>query len=222
MSRALRGCSGTVAAMAAADDADDLRLLERARDGDEDAFAALVRRHSPSLLRVAQMYVPSRAVAEEVVQETWLGVLRGLEKFEGRSSFRTWLFRILVNRAKTRGVRERRTVPFAALAAEASDDDEPAVDPTRFAEEGFWGAPPRRWDEDPEAALRSKEALEITREAIDKLPEMQRKVITLRDIEGFPSDEVRNVLDISETNQRVLLHRARAKVRQALENWMES
>jgi RNA polymerase sigma-70 factor (ECF subfamily) len=222
MSRAPRGCSGTVAAMAAADDADDLRLLERAREGDEDAFAALVRRHSPSLLRVAQMYVPSRAVAEEVVQETWLGVLRGLEKFEGRSSFRTWLFRILVNRAKTRGVRERRTVPFAALAADDRDDDEPAVDPTRFAQEGFWGAPPRRWDEDPEAALRSKEALEITREAIDKLPEMQRKVITLRDIEGFPSDEVRNVLDISETNQRVLLHRARAKVRQALENWMES
>jgi RNA polymerase sigma-70 factor, ECF subfamily len=201
---------------------DDEGLIAAVRAGEADGFATLVDRHSRAMVRVAMAYVPSRAVAEEVVQETWLGVLRGLEKFEGRSSFRTWLFRILVNRAKTRGVRERRTVPFAALAAEASDDDEPAVDPTRFAEEGFWGAPPRRWDEDPEAALRSKEALEITREAIDKLPEMQRKVITLRDIEGFPSDEVRNVLDISETNQRVLLHRARAKVRQALENWMES
>jgi RNA polymerase sigma-70 factor, ECF subfamily len=210
------------AAMASGDDADDLRLLERARAGDEEAFAALVRRHSASLLRVAQMYVPSRAVAEEVVQETWLGVVRGLERFEGRSSFRTWLFRILVNRAKTRGVRERRTVPFAALAAEEADGGEPAVDPTRFAPEGFWGTPPRRWDEDPESALRSKEALRIAREAIDKLPEMQRTVITMRDLEGLPSDEVRNVLDISETNQRVLLHRARSKVRQALEDWIGS
>ena len=206
----------------AADDEQDLRLLERAREGDEEAFAALVRRHSPSLLRVAQMYVPSRAVAEEVVQETWLGVLRGLESFEGRSTFRTWLFRILVNRAKTRGTRERRTVPFAALAGAETDGDEPAVDPSRFATEGFWGTPPRRWDEDPEAALNGAEALRIAREAIEKLPEMQRRVITLRDLEGFPSEEVRNVLGITETNQRVLLHRARARVRQALEQWMDS
>jgi RNA polymerase sigma-70 factor, ECF subfamily len=206
----------------AADDADDLRLLERAREGDEAAFAALVRRYSPSLLRMAQMYVPSRAVAEDVVQETWLGVLRGLERFEGRSSFRTWLFRILVNRAKTRGVREHRTIPFAALGADEADGDEPAVDPARFGSDGFWGAPPRRWDEEPEAALQSKEALEVARAAIEKLPAMQRMVITMRDLEGFPSDEVRNVLDISETNQRVLLHRARAKVRQALENWIEA
>ena len=213
----------TVAAMASpADDDQDLRLLERARSGDEEAFAALVRRHSPSLLRVAQMYVPSRAVAEDVVQETWLGVVRGLERFEGRSSFRTWLFRILVNRAKTRGVRERRTVPFAALAGAEADGDEPAVDPSRFATEGFWGTPPRRWDEDPEAALDGAEALRVAREAIEKLPEMQRRVITLRDLEGFPSDEVRNVLGITETNQRVLLHRARARVRQALEQWMDS
>jgi RNA polymerase sigma-70 factor (ECF subfamily) len=208
--------------MAPGDDADDLRLLERAREGDEDAFAALVRKYSPSLLRVAQMYVPTRSLAEDVVQETWLGVVRGLERFEGRSSFRTWLFRILVNRAKTRGVRERRTVPFAALGGEEADGDEPAVDPMRFSQDGFWGAPPRRWDEDPESALRSKEALRITLEAIEKLPETQRTVITMRDLEGFPSDEVRNVLGITETNQRVLLHRARAKVRQALENWIES
>jgi RNA polymerase sigma-70 factor (ECF subfamily) len=205
----------------AADDEQDLRLLERAREGDEEAFAALVRRHSPSLLRVAQMYVPSRAVAEEVVQETWLGVLRGLESFEGRSTFRTWLFRILVNRAMTRGTRERRSVPFAALAGAETDGDEPAVDPSRFATEGFWGTPPRRWDEDPEAALDGAEALRIAREAIEKLPEMQRRVITLRDLEGFPSEEVRNVLGITETNQRVLLHRARAKVRRALEQWMD-
>jgi RNA polymerase sigma-70 factor (ECF subfamily) len=206
----------------AADDDQDLRLLERARSGDEEAFAALVRRHSPSLLRVAQMYVPSRAVAEDVVQETWLGVVRGLERFEGRSTFRTWLFRILVNRAKTRGARERRTVPFAALAGAEADGDEPAVDPSRFATEGFWGTPPRRWDEDPVAALDGAEALRVAREAIEKLPEKQRRVITLRDLEGFPSDEVRNVLGITETNQRVLLHRARARVRQALEQWMDS
>lgn len=208
--------------MASGDDADDLALLQRARDGDEEAFAALVRRYSPSLLRVAQMYVPSRAVAEEVVQETWLGVVRGLERFEGRSSFRTWLFRILVNRAKTRGARERRTVPFAALAADDADADEPSVDPTRFAQEGFWGTPPRRWDEDPESALRSREALRIAREAIAELPERQRAVITMRDLEGLSSEEVRNVLDVSETNQRVLLHRARAKVRKALEDWIAS
>jgi RNA polymerase sigma-70 factor, ECF subfamily len=206
--------------MPSAADDEDLRLLERARGGDEEAFAELVRRHSPSMLRVAQMYVPSRAVAEEVVQEAWLGVLRGLERFEGRSTFRTWLFRILVNRAKTRGIRERRSVPFASLGGDDADSGEPAVDPALFAQNGSWGAPPRRWEGEPEAALRSKEVLRIAREAIDKLPEKQRAVITMRDLEGLGSDEVRNVLDLSETNQRVLLHRARAKVRQALDDWI--
>jgi RNA polymerase sigma-70 factor (ECF subfamily) len=205
--------------------ADDQELVERARGGDEEAFAGLVRRHSPALLRLARMYVPSQAVAEEVVQETWLGVLRGLERFEGRSSFRTWLFRILVNRAKTRGVREHRSVPFTSLGAGAGageDADEPAVDPTRFAQDGHWVSPPRRWEDDPEAALRSREVLRIAEEAIDELPERQRIVITLRDLEGLSSDEVRNALDLTETNQRVLLHRARAKVRQALEDWIQA
>jgi RNA polymerase sigma-70 factor (ECF subfamily) len=203
---------------------DDQELVERARAGDEDAFAELVRRHTPALLRLARMYVATQAAAEDVVQETWLGVLRGLERFEGRSSFRTWLFRILVNRAKTRGVRDHRSVPFASLGPPTGgeDDDEPAVDPTRFAEQGNWVSPPQRWEDDPEEALRSRELRRIAEEAIAELPERQRIVITLRDLEGLSSDEVRNALDLSETNQRVLLHRARAKVRQALEDWIDA
>jgi RNA polymerase sigma-70 factor, ECF subfamily len=206
-------------------DVADEELVARAQDGDEAAFSALVRRHSPALLRLARMYTPSQAVAEEVVQETWLGVLRGLERFEGRSAFRTWLFRILVNRAKTRGVREHRSVPFASLggAGDGDDgDDGPSVDPTRFVEEGAWASPPRRWETDPELALRSSEIRRIAEEAIAELPERQRIVITLRDLEGLSSEEVRNALDLTETNQRVLLHRARAKVRQALENWIDA
>jgi RNA polymerase sigma-70 factor (ECF subfamily) len=207
-------------------DAADEDLVERARAGDEEAFTELVRRYSPALLRLARMYVPSQAVAEDVVQETWLGVLRGLERFEGRSSFKTWLFRILVNRAKTRGVREHRSVPFASLGAGEGGGDEgdagPTVDPTRFVEEGAWASPPRRWQDDPELALESTEVRRIAEEAIAKLPDRQRIVITMRDLEGLSSDEVRNALDLTETNQRVLLHRARAKVRAALENWIDT
>src|SRR6476469_8325855 len=130
-------------------DATDEDLVERARGGDEEAFTELVRRYSPALLRLARTYVPSQAVAEDVVQETWLGVLRGLDRFEGRSAFRTWLFRILVNRAKTRGVREHRSVPFTSLGGGGGeDDDEPSVDPTRFAEQGNWVSPPQRWEDD--------------------------------------------------------------------------
>src|SRR3954447_21122178 len=124
---------------------DDAALVRRARNGDEDAFATLVRRYGPALLRLARSYVASDAVAEDVVQETWLGVLRGLERFEGRSSFKTWLVRILVNRAKTRGVREHRSVPFASLGGGSADDDGPAVDPARFSRDGAWASPPRRW-----------------------------------------------------------------------------
>jgi RNA polymerase sigma-70 factor, ECF subfamily len=197
----------------------DRELVERLRAGDEDAFMALVRSLSPSLLRVARMYVPSRAVAEEVVQETWLGVLNGIDRFEGRSSLRTWIFRILVNRARTRGERERRTIPFATLAREEAGGDFTPVDLDRFAPDGSWASPPRRWEEDPELALRSQEAVEKVRAEVAKLPEMQRLVITMRDLDGLPSEDVRNALDISETNQRVLLHRARSKVRSALEGY---
>jgi RNA polymerase sigma-70 factor (ECF subfamily) len=200
---------------------DDQSLVERARDGDEEAFAALVRRYTPMLMRLARMYVPTDALAEDVVQETWVAVVRGLERFEGRSSFKTWLFRILVNRAKTRGVREHRSIPFASVGSGAPDEDEgPTVDPSRFTSEGAWTSAPGDWRDDPELSLESDEALRIVREAIAELPERQKIVITLRDLEGLSSDEVRNVLDLSETNQRVLLHRARTKVRQALEDWI--
>jgi len=206
--------------------ADDQSLVERARDGDEAAFAALVRRYSPMLMRLARMYVPTDALAEDVVQETWVAVVRGLDRFEGRSSFKTWLFRILVNRAKTRGVREHRSIPFASVGGVGGDEgdgfegDGPTVDPSRFASDGAWTSAPADWHDDPEAALDSAEALRIAREAIDELPERQKIVITLRDLEGLSSDEVRNVLDLTETNQRVLLHRARTKVRKALEDWI--
>jgi RNA polymerase sigma-70 factor (ECF subfamily) len=196
---------------------DEAELLERLRARDEGAFAELVRAWSPSMLRLARMHVSSAAVAEEVVQEAWLGVLEGIDRFEGRSSLKTWVFRILVNRAMTRGVREARSVPFATLAARDAAGDEPAVDPDRFTRDGAWASPPRRWEDSPELALRSEETLAVVRAAIEQLPPAQRLVITMRDLEGFGSAETCNALDLSETNQRVLLHRARAKVRAALE-----
>ncbi|MFL5845018.1 MAG: RNA polymerase sigma factor [Solirubrobacteraceae bacterium] len=190
-------------------DQDD--LLRRLRARDEEAFAEVVREWSPSMLRLAQTYVKDRAAAEEVVQEAWLGVLQGIDRFEGRSQLRTWVYRILVNRAMTKGAREARSTPV----------DEPSVDSARFGPGGGWASPPLRWQDQPELALRSAETLAAARAAIEKLPPMQRLVITMRDIEGFDAEETRNALDISETNQRVLLHRARAKVRTALEEHFE-
>lgn len=210
-------------ATAATDTDPDVALLARLRTGDPAAFATLVDRYATSMLRVAQLYVPSRAVAEEVVQDTWLAALKGLEAFEGRSSLKTWLFTILANRAKTRGIRERRTVPFAALAAAETSGDFLAVDAGRFLPADHerwphhWATPPRRWEESPELSLESAETLALVRSAIEHLPEMQRLVITMRDLEEWDGAEVRNALDISESNQRVLLHRARSKVRAALE-----
>jgi RNA polymerase sigma-70 factor (ECF subfamily) len=198
--------------------ADERRLIQALRDGDASAFEQLVRMYNAMLLRVAQMYVSSRAVAEEVVQETWLAVLNGIDRFEGRSSLKTWIFRILTNIAKTRGVREGRSIPFSALA-------EPAVPPERFrppddpVEPGAWAAPPKPL---PEEALLAAETLRVIETAIEALPPAQRAVISLRDIEGWSSDEVRNALELSETNQRVLLHRARSRVRRALEEYVES
>jgi RNA polymerase sigma-70 factor (ECF subfamily) len=210
-----------------APDPAEQRLLERLRAGDQAAFMELVDRHSGPMLRIAQLFVPSRAVAEEVVQETWVGVLRGLDGFEGRSSLRTWMFRILTNRAKTRGERESRTVPFSALASREAEGDEAAVDADRFTRPegggpGFWAEPPRRWEDSPERSLQSAEAVELVHGAVEKLPTAQRLVITMRDLEGWPSVEVCNALEISETNQRVLLHRARSKVRAALEGYLDA
>jgi RNA polymerase sigma-70 factor, ECF subfamily len=195
----------------------DAALIERLRAGDEAAFMELVERYHAALVRLAQSFVSSRAVAEDVAQEAWLGVLNGIGRFEGRSSLKTWIFRILVNRAKTRGVREARSVPFSSLAGE---DGEPSVDPERFVREGAWSSPPRAWEGEPEERLLAGEARAVIDAAIERLPPAQRRVITLRDIEGLGAEEVVGVLDISDGNQRVLLHRARAKVRQALEDYL--
>jgi RNA polymerase sigma-70 factor, ECF subfamily len=204
---------------------DDLALVARLRAGDESAFMGLVEHLQPSMLRVARMYVSSAAVAEEVVQETWLGVLRGLDRFQGRSSLRTWIFRILTNIAKTRGQREGRSLPFASLAGD--DLDTPAVDPDRFdtreaSSRGAWSTLPDDWTGIPEDRLLGRETLAVIGRAIDRLPPMQAEVIRLRDALGWTSEEVRNALDLTETNQRVLLHRARAKVRSALEDYLSS
>lgn len=181
----------------------------------------LIDRHHGPLLRLAQVFVSSRAVAEEVVQETWTGVLEGLATFEGRSSLKTWIFRILTNRAKTRGVREGRSVPFSALG-DPAPDNEPAVDPARFRSTGMWGEPPRRWDDEtPEKLMMRQEFVRALEAALEQLPPSQRAVVTLRDVEGLDSAEVCNVLQISETNQRVLLHRARSKLRRALETYLD-
>jgi RNA polymerase sigma-70 factor, ECF subfamily len=174
------------------------------------------------MLRIAMLYVSSRAVAEEVVQETWLAVLTGLERFEGRSTLKTWLFRILTNKAKTRGRREGRTLPFSALAADG-DEDGTAVGVDHFLGPdnryaGHWAAPPRGV---PEERLLAREARARIEAAIAALPDNQRAVITLRDVEGLSAEEACNVLGVSETNQRVLLHRARSKVRAAFEQYLE-
>jgi len=196
-------------------------LVAALRAYDETAFAALVDELGPSMLRVARMYVSTQAVAEEVVQETWLAVLTGIDRFEGRSSLKTWIFRILANRAKTRGEREGRSLPFSSVGGVAGDGDEHSVDPDRFLADGHWGSPPADWSGLPEDRLAGKETIEVAHAAIEALPETQRAVITMRDLEGWSSEEARNVLGLSESNQRVLLHRARSKVRRALEAYLE-
>ena len=193
---------------------EEQELIHRILDGDESAFAELVNQYNGSMIRLAMVFVPSNAVAQEVVQEAWMGVLSGLVKFQGRSTLKTWIFRILTNRAKTRGVREGRTVPFSALARE----DEGPLEPERFTSNGRWAAPPSPWGvTSPEALLRRKQAMAALRRAVDDLPPNQRVVVALRDVDGWDSADVCNVLDISETNQRVLLHRGRTRVRKALE-----
>jgi RNA polymerase sigma-70 factor, ECF subfamily len=199
---------------------EDRELVAALRRGDEAAFMRLVDEYGAMLLRVARMYVPTESVAEEVVQETWIGVLQGIDRFEARSSLKTWIYRILTNKAKTRAERERRAIPFSALAGDG--DDGASVDPDRFLDAdhrwaGHWATPPRRWDAIPDARLLSKETMACIRRAIDALPPAQREVITLRDVEGWSADEVCAALEVSEGNQRVLLHRARSKVRAALE-----
>ena len=188
----------------------DRDFLLRLRSGDEQAFVGLVRRYHEPMLRLAVSFVPSRAIAEEVVQETWLAVLRGLERFEGRSSLKTWLFRILVNQARTTGAREHRSVPVA--------DPEPAVDPVRFDPFGGWADPPEQWIEAAERRMRAGKLADRIRAWMDELPGRQREVVILRDVEQMSSEEVCAVLAITEVNQRVLLHRGRSRLRQQFED----
>jgi RNA polymerase sigma-70 factor (ECF subfamily) len=197
------------------DSGSDAQLLTALRAGDERAFVALVRRHHAPMLRLASSFVPNVAVAEEVVQDTWVGVLRGIDRFEGRSSFRTWLFRILVNRARTAGARERRTIAVGDTGAVS--DTEAAVAASRFGGGGSWLSPPERWVEEVDDRLEAGKLAGFLRTAIEDLPDRQRQVVTLRDIEGLSSEQVCSVLEISESNQRVLLHRGRSRLRQALE-----
>jgi RNA polymerase sigma-70 factor (ECF subfamily) len=203
--------------------ASDAELVEQLRDGDEQAFATIVERHQASMLRVARLYVRDAATAEEVVQETWLAVLNGIDSFEGRSSLKTWIFRILTNRAKTRGERDARTVPLSSVFSAEAAAGEPSVDPDRFLGPDSptpyqWATPPRHW---PQERVLEREALQVVQHAIEELPDSQREVIRLRDIEGWSAEEVSEALEISDGNQRVLLHRARSKVRAALEEYFD-
>ncbi len=205
----------------------EAELLVRLRRGDERAFRMLVERYNATMLRVARLHVRDRQAAEEVVQETWLAVVTGLERFEERSTLKTWLFRILTNRAKSRGEREARSVPFSAVAQADASGDDPAVDADRFQGPndpypGGWAAPPPRWETLPDERLLSQETLRVVNEAVDLLPPAQREVIRLRDIEGWDAEEVCDLLGVSHGNQRVLLHRARSKVRTALERYLGS
>jgi RNA polymerase sigma-70 factor, ECF subfamily len=204
---------------------EDDDLVRALLDGDEEAFVALVRRYNGLMLYVALGHVRTRAVAEEVVQETWCAVLAGIHAFEGRATLKTWIMRILSNRAKTRGKREARCLPFSAL--EAIDDERPAVDPDRFLPAdhprypGGWAAAPAPWSHAPEERLLAGEVRERIRSAIEALPARQRAVMALRDVEGCSPEEVCDLLDLSEGNQRVMLHRARSRVRAELERYFD-
>lgn len=203
----------------------DLEIVLRLRSGDEQTFRELVARWSPAMLRVARTFVGSAQSAEDAVQDAWLGVLRGLDGFEGRSSLRSWVFTILVNRSRTRGVREARTLTWSTLEPDG-DERQPTVDPSRFQGRegrypGHWtstGAP-TRWDEHPENRLLARETAALVAAALERLPARQRVVVTLRDVERLTSEETCDVLEISPENQRVLLHRGRAAIRARLEDY---
>ncbi len=204
---------------------DDSRLVAALRRGDEEAFDWLVRTHNRALLRFAGRFVRDRAVAEEIVQETWLAVIRGITTFEGRSSVKTWVFRILANRARTRAEREARSRPFSALAPPDGDESRSERDPESTlardpSPSGVWGAPPPPWNA-PEASVLAGETLGLIERAIAALPPAQREVITSRDVVGMGADEVCRAMGLTSGNQRVLLHRARGHVRRALDPYFE-
>lgn len=199
---------------------DDSDLVSRLRRGDEVAFTTLVDRYNPALRRLARTFVSTDAAADEVVQDTWVAVLDGLEGFERRSLVKTWIFRILVNRAKSKGVRDARMVPMSGLGTEDPDHAEAAVDPGRFDERGRWSSPPQRWEsETPAKLLLRKELHGELERAIATLPERQRSVVVLRDALGWSAEEVCELLELNDANQRVLLHRARSRLRAILEDY---
>ena len=196
--------------------------LEALRAGDEAAFQSLIRRHHGPMFRLAMTYVGDRGVAEDVVQEAWLTCLRSLDRFEGRSSLKTWLFGILVNVARSRRRKESRIVPFASIfRRDDSDSRRPTVDRARFGADGMWRQGPQSWDNLPESKVLGDETLQHVRAAIDALPAKQREVILLRDVAGFDAGEVSSLLGISAANERVRLHRARATVRRNLEDYLK-
>ena len=204
--------------------ADDQRIIAGLRAGNEAVFVEMVDKYHGSLVRVAMRYTLSRAVAEEVVQDTWIGVVEGIDRFEGRSTVKTWLYKILIYRARARGERERRMTPMSALA---NDDSAPSVPTERFRGSdalwaGHWATPPQRWDGDAEERLLAGEAREIIDAVIAELPPAQREVIVMRDLSHFTAAEVCDLLDVTEANQRVLLHRARSRVRAALEQYFDA
>lgn len=188
---------------------DEAPLVRRLRAGEEAAFCELIRRHHPGMVRLARSYVPSEAVAEEVAQETWLAALRALPTFEGRSSIKTWLYRILVNQARTAGVKEHRQIPM--------EDPERSVEGTRFGPNGSWVSPPAQWVDDADDRLRAQRMTKSIQVAMDQLPAIQRDVLTLRDVEQMSAADVCDVLDLRQGHQRVILHRARTRLRGILE-----
>jgi RNA polymerase sigma-70 factor, ECF subfamily len=207
-------------------DRGEAEILARLRAGDEQAFRRLVIRHDQAMRRLARSFVPTAAVADEVVQETWLAVVQGLGRFEGRSSLRTWIFHILVNRAQTRGARERRTMPFSSIDLPESDNAR-TVDADRFVPAGqpaagYWTRTPSHFFELPENRVLAEETRRVVAAAVSRLPARQQQVFGLRDIEGWEADEVCESLGLSAANQRVLLHRARAAVRAELEVYLEA
>ena len=203
--------------------ASDEQLVAALRDGDERTFRELYERSYPMMKRVARGYVASDAVAEEIVQDTWMAIVTGIERFEGRAALGTWMFSILTNQAKSHGARERRAVPFASIAP--ADVEEPAVDSDRFQKDdeawpGHWATPPRPWQK-PERRLLSLEARDRLKEALAQLPERQRLIVVLRDVEGLSAEEVCDLLELSQENQRVLLHRGRSRLRAFLEEYLD-
>src|SRR5262245_58481097 len=178
---------------------DDAAVVAALKRGDEAAFAALLVRYGPTMLRIAASRVPTRSIAEEVVADTWLAVFEGIDRFEGRSSLKTWIFRILVNTAITRARKENRSIPASSLPASDDEDHGPTVEPSRFASDGSWTAPPVEW---PEERLLGQEAREQIEQAIRELPARQQQVVTLRDVEGWSAADVAEALDLSEANQR--------------------